>query len=241
MAIQISQQESRLEISHSHSASALARPASRRAGWGGLLRPAVPLPQASALAFLLVGIVTWLLFSLEHYLIAHDHLRSLRPFGVGYFVPIIILTACGGRRAGWLTLLLSGLSAVFFLTKPLFSWHIYTARDCAEIIMLVAVGSLIVMSVEAMRQNTLMFAEITETAEGKVVQDAVRRTALAVPGVSDIPACILRRRGFDIYLDLDVTVAETTTLAEARRIVAEVERAAYRSHALVFQARARIV
>ena len=204
-------------------------------------RPLSPLLRkwSWAISFLFVGLMTALLFELQAYLIQYDGHKLIRPYVIGYLMPIILLTALAGRGAGLFTLFLSCLAATFFLAQPYFSFHVTSDRTQVEMVLLVTVGLSAVYTVGAGREKALMLADINGTAEGNVIQRQVRQIAEAVPGVLLLQNCILRRRGVDIYVDLDVVVDQNQPQREARDITDAVEQALHRANPLIFQARVR--
>ncbi len=202
----------------------------------------LPLGQTLALSAGAVALTTGGLYRLQQAMLRHDHVLHVRPFSIGYLVPVVLVTAVAGRRGGWATLALSALALVYFLMQPRFAWRIENARDGAELLMLLLVGALVVSGVEAMRQNRVMFVDITDAAEARDAQEAVRRAAGGVPGVRRVSACALRRCGLDLYVDLDLDPDGDGSLPldAVRRLVADVESAVYRAHPLVQQVRARV-
>ena len=161
-----------------------------------------------ALSFLSVGLMTALLFGLQALSFSTTATSRIRPYAIAYLVPIILITALGGRGAGLLTLFLSCLATAFFLSQPYFSFHIASDRTQVELLLLVTVGLSAIYTVGAGREKAMMLADITGTAEGDAVQRQIRQAAEAVPGVRLLQGCILRRRGVDLYVDLDVVVDE---------------------------------
>jgi hypothetical protein len=194
---------------------------------------------SGAISVLCVGLMTMLLFGLQAWLIQYDGHRLIRPYAIGYLVPIILLTALAGRGAGLFTLLLSCLATAFFLAQPYFSYHIASERTQVELWLLLTVGLSAIFTVGAGREKAMMLADISGTTEGDSVLRQVRQTAEAVSGVRLLQGCTLRRRGVDLYVDVDVVVDQDLPQHEARDITDAVERAIRHANPLVFSVRVR--
>ena len=135
----------------------------------------------------LVSVTTWFLYLCQQALVRQEHGRYVRPYGIVFVVPIAMLTALGGVRAGVATLALSALALEYVLFAPHFSWQVSHPRDWAELGLLLAVGSLVIYTVEAARRNPQLSAEAREararmeTSERRRL-DFNREVLLAVTG-----------------------------------------------------------
>ena len=121
--------------------------------------------SAYLLALVLVALMTWLLVHVQTALIVHAGYQYVRPFGIGYVVPIALIAALGGYRAGLLTLVLSLLAAMYFLTPTHLTFALHDTLDMAELVSLGLVGGLIVAGGEAMRRNAALLSEKRQAAE----------------------------------------------------------------------------
>jgi cation diffusion facilitator family transporter len=65
--------------------------------------------------------------------------------------------------------------------------------------------------------------ELLDAAPPKEFADDVRRSAAAVPGVLGLDKCIVRKVGFDLYVDLHIRVHGDMTVREGHRIAHDVK------------------
>jgi anti-sigma regulatory factor (Ser/Thr protein kinase) len=122
--------------------------------------PRLPRWTALVLPLFLVGLTTGLLFHVQDLLTQEERGHYVRPFGIGFVVPIALVTLLGGGRAGLLTLLLSVLASMYFLMAPHFSFLVQSPRDYAELVFLSFVGLLAVFGMDAMRKNAEMLTQM---------------------------------------------------------------------------------
>ncbi len=134
------------------------------------------------LSFLLVGLTTGVLLRIQSALMAQEPGHYVRPYGIGFVVPITLLTYLGGSRIGIATLLLSLLCSMYVLMAPRFSLVVHSPRDHTELVFLSSVGLLAVFGVDAMRRNAQLLSEMgTATAalqEASEQQQAFLRDVL---------------------------------------------------------------
>ena len=98
----------------------------------------------------------------------------VRPYGVGFVVPIALMTLVGGKRTGFLTLGLSLICLVCFLFPPQESIYIVRAVDATESILLLCIGAMQVLCVDAMQRATASAQTAREQAESNLVVAAER-------------------------------------------------------------------
>ena len=163
------------------------------------LSPAVHLP----LSLLLVGLTTWALAGLQAAITAQEGGQYVRPYGIGFVLPVAAVTLLAGSRSGLGALLLSLLALAFFLMPPRLSLAVASPRDLAELVFLSSVGLLTVLGVDATRRNAEMAAEVGEAAralrEAADQQKAFLRDVLLsvtdkklrlCDTASELPACL---------------------------------------------------
>ena len=66
-------------------------------------------------------------------------------------------------------------------------------------------------------------AELLDAAPPKEFEQDVRRSASGVPGVLGLDKCIVRKVGFDLYVDLHIRVKGEMTVRDGHRIAHEVK------------------
>jgi cation diffusion facilitator family transporter len=71
--------------------------------------------------------------------------------------------------------------------------------------------------------------EIMDTAPRGPIVDSVRNAAAAVPGVSEVEKCLIRKMGLDFYVDLHVGVDGNISVHEGHAIAHQVKRAIQQS------------
>ncbi len=125
-----------------------------------------------------VALTTWLLFVVQNWVALHEGGGQVRPFGIGFVIPIVLLTALGGRPVGLLTLLFSLIASIYCLTPPYFSWHALNVRDWIETGMVVLVGGIVIFAVEALRHNTVLLDQVKQSAQQR--QDFMRDVLVSV-------------------------------------------------------------
>jgi cation diffusion facilitator family transporter len=85
---------------------------------------------------------------------------------------------------------------------------------------LLAAGIIALNAVMLMRPAV---AELLDAAPPKEFNDEVRRAAAAVPGVLGLDKCIVRKVGFDLYVDLHIHVRGDLPVVEGHRIAHDVK------------------
>ncbi len=113
----------------------------------------------------LVALTTWLLSHVQTLLITHEGGHYVRPYGIGYVIPIALLAVLGGWRAGLFTLALSLLAESCFLFRPRFSFTLHDGLDIIELAFLCLVGALLIAGGESMRRNVRLLHANKEAAE----------------------------------------------------------------------------
>ncbi len=99
----------------------------------------------------LVALTTWELYVLQQAIIGSEK-QYVRPYSIGYVLVVALIAAIGGPGPGFFTLLLAAAATIYVLIDPAFTWQISRPRDIAEVAALLAVGSLIILAIEATRQ-----------------------------------------------------------------------------------------
>jgi hypothetical protein len=202
-----------------------------------------PLPAIWVVGTSLAVVVlaTVFLYQLQTILVHRYGQAGVRPYGIGFLAPIILMTALGGRRIGLWTLILSCLAFALVLAKPSFGIHRWPIRSEVEIVLLVIVGIFAIGGVGAMRENAAMLADIGGTAEGVEIENQIRQAVEAVAGVDRLHACTIYRRGLDLYIDTDIIVEGDLPLSEVRAMRDRTERAISAANPLIFRIRVRVL
>jgi cation diffusion facilitator family transporter len=65
--------------------------------------------------------------------------------------------------------------------------------------------------------------ELTDAHPGTEIEDEIRRVARTVPGVDSLHRCVIRKMGFDYYVELDVRVDPQMTVFDAHEIAHQVQ------------------
>ncbi len=117
--------------------------------------------RAYLLSPLLVALTTWLLLLVQSF-VARTEGGHVRPFGVGFLLAVALITALGGRGPGILTLTLSSLTLMLFLTPLGAGGSFGRPRDWTELCLLLSVGAFLVRGLEALRTNARLLAESEE-------------------------------------------------------------------------------
>lgn len=198
---------------------------------GGLAPPAL----IWWLSPLLVGITTCVVFWLQIHLTASDSHLRIRPYGIALLLPVMVLTAWGGRRVGWLTLALAVFSCTYVLEQPHFVWSISTARAGMELLFLTVIGAFVVLTVETRRQRTDFLEDVSATPKAIALIEEIRRIVGQFPGAAGVGDCLVYQRGLDIYLHLDLVVADDLPLVQARALLSPVEAALVEKMPLLFK------
>jgi Predicted Co/Zn/Cd cation transporters len=61
-------------------------------------------------------------------------------------------------------------------------------------------------------------AELADTAPAIEMRDSIREVALSVPGVVALDKCIVRKMGFDYYVDLHVIVDSDISVRQGHQV-----------------------
>lgn len=158
--------------------------------------------------------------------------RPLRPFDIGYLIPILYLTVLGGRAVGGLTLLLAALASAYVLSDPFFSFHVLHARDRAELLMLLLVGATVVLVAGVFHAALRGLGEALATARADV---RVREAAAEVEGVGRLRSCAVGRRGLDYQVALTISSCPSLPAPEAALLAGRVEAAVRRLDPFIAQ------
>jgi serine phosphatase RsbU (regulator of sigma subunit)/anti-sigma regulatory factor (Ser/Thr protein kinase) len=105
-----------------------------------------------------VGFSTVLLLQLQHFVSVMDG-RHSQPVVALFFIAIAFSTVMGGVRAGLFAVLLSLFSTVYFLIPPVGLQVHLTMANYVTLFIVVSVGSLIALGMEAYRNNTRLLFE----------------------------------------------------------------------------------
>ncbi len=119
------------------------------------------------------ALTAWCLLLVQTF-VAHLESSHVRPFGMGLLVTVAVMTFLGGRGPGVVTLLLSALALVFYLTPLGSGGVIGRPRDIVEIILVLSVGGALIRGLESLRVNAVLLAE---SEESRVRLRAVMDTA----------------------------------------------------------------
>ena len=112
------------------------------------------------LSALTVGLTTLFVYALQIYLYKHTADRHVRPFGILYLLPTAIVTRCYGKRLGLFTLGASSIAMIWFLMPPDYGLTISDPRDIAESIVFGVVGVILIVAVDAMRNNIKLMEKL---------------------------------------------------------------------------------
>jgi cation diffusion facilitator family transporter len=80
-----------------------------------------------------------------------------------------------------------------------------------------------IITMNALRLLGPAIAEITDMAPRTDIRDEVRRVARGIGGVIDVEKCLVRKMGFDYYVDLHVIVNPEMTVREGHDIAHQVK------------------
>ncbi len=144
----------------------------------------------------------------------------MRPFSIGYLIPLVLLTFLGGRIVGIFTLALSALASVYVLTEPRFSLHIIHARDEVELIMLLLVGSVLIAVAGAFHMTLRDMATALSVAK---LENEVRQIATEVEEACLVRSCSVQRQGLDYSVVLEAHLCRDVPAAELLVIAAAIE------------------
>ncbi len=215
-------------------------PAHRTGGYSRPPRLASSFVRSLLLALLLVTLTTWGLYALQSTLSADDRGALVRPFCIGYLVPLFVMTVRGGKRLGLITLLLAALMAVYALMPPTFSWHIYRQRDWTELGLLLVVGSVLVVGLDEFRRALAVRESVEDTPFTAGLLKRVKEAARDVPGVAVLGQCFLRRQGMQYVLGVDVFADAHLTLVQGEVVRGQVEAAIRQTDGLIYDVRVRV-
>ena len=189
---------------------------------------------------LAVTATTLALYAVQIDIVHTEHLQRLRPFSIGYLLPVMLLTALGGRRAGALTLALSAAACSYVLETPHWSWRFGSRQDAVGTGLLLIIGTIIILVMDALRRDAGLLSDVTGRPAAKRVERLVRQAAAAVPGVQGIGDCRLFARGLDYSVVLAVEAEGDVTLREAEAIARQVETAVHGAYPLIFEVLVRV-
>lgn len=115
---------------------------------------------------ILVAGGTWGLREMQMFVAKSEHAVSLpRPFGIGYILVVAGITAIGGVGPGILSLLLSIIALVYFLTPPHFGWSVSRPRDWVEVLLVLLVGATVIYTVYKVRKLQGASRKLLQTSE----------------------------------------------------------------------------
>ena len=112
-----------------------------------------------ALGPILVAVTTVALWQLQLVLAAAEHLSYMRPYGIGYIAPVLLISLLSGYGPGLLSLVLSEAALVLVLMQPGQPAILHAPRDWVEVTILPLVGLVVIISAEALRSNLLLLNE----------------------------------------------------------------------------------
>lgn len=192
------------------------------------------------LTLVLVGMTTWALLEMQNALQAREHGIPLRPFTIGYLIPLFIITSLGGKRFGRLAVGLSVLLGLFFLTPPEFTFALARPRDWAELTLLVLVGESLIRGLDSIQRDMALREDVEQSPFTASLIMRAKESACHISGVESVGQCILRRRGIEYYLDVDVFVNGALPLREADKVAHGVQEALYGIYSLIHDVRVRL-
>lgn len=196
-------------------------------------------PRLLLLCLALAAGTTWGLFELQSVIESHEH-RAVRAYGIGFLFPVLVMTIVGGRWSGRLTLWLSALATVIFLTPPLHSLVINRLRDGVGLILLLAVGEALVRGLDRIRRKMALVEDVEQSPFTISLLRDARDAGAAAAGVAGLGRCAVRRRGLEFFLDMEVFVVGSLSLAEAQDIAQRVDAAVRATYPLIGDVRVRL-
>jgi serine phosphatase RsbU (regulator of sigma subunit) len=161
---------------------------------------AVPLARRPLLAYLLapilVALTTAILGNIQFRLMSQAN-GFIRPFDVAYVLPIMIVTAIGGKRPAAFTLLLSIAAAEIFLIDSHTHHMKGVARQASniELFILALVGMIVATGIDAMRENALAYREARERAAQAGVVSRVEFALRTLPDPAQMQETAIRELG----------------------------------------------
>jgi len=185
----------------------------------------------------LVAATTWLLFSLQNCLGSVER-HPVRPFDIGYLIPLLFLTVLGGRAVGALTLALSAAASAYVLSAPHFSFAVTAAHERAELGLLVVVGGLVVTVAGIFHGALREMADALMTAR---LENQVRQVVAGVPGAGRLRSCTVEKAGLDYHVALTAEAGPPDAAGGSDRLPTDIERALRRANPLITDTDIRIV
>lgn len=192
------------------------------------------------LSVLLVALTTWMLFELQVEIMGREHTRQLRPFTMGYLVPVMTMIIIGGRWFGRLTLALSGLMTAFVLVPPFLSMRIARPRDWVELAFLLIVGEVLGWIISSVRQDMALMEDVEQSPFTLSLLQQVKDATKQVPGVIGLGKFLLRRHGLEYIIDADVYVDPAQTVGAGQVIAMRVEEDVRRVYSLIGDVKVRL-
>ncbi|HET8546905.1 MAG TPA: cation diffusion facilitator family transporter, partial [Bryobacteraceae bacterium] len=86
-----------------------------------------------------------------------------------------------------------------------------------------ALGAAAIIAINALRLMAPAVAEITDMAPRAEINNEVREVARGIGGVLEIEKCLVRKMGFDYYVDMHVIVDPEMTVRESHEIAHRVK------------------
>ena len=188
----------------------------------------------------LVAATTYALLALQNALLAREQDIPLRPFSIGYLVPLFVVTTLGGRRLGRLALGLCALLTVFVLAPPDYTMAWLRPRDWAELALLLVVGEIMVRGVDSIRRDMALREDVEQSPFTASLIAQAKDAACGVAGVEGVGQCALRRRGMEYFLEMDVLVRGTASLRDADAVASHVSEAVQGVYHLIGGVRVRL-
>ncbi|MDR3707744.1 MAG: SpoIIE family protein phosphatase [Capsulimonadaceae bacterium] len=125
--------------------------------------PAVIGALGYVVAALSVAIATWVLGHMQRALELGSG-QHLRPFGIGFMVPIIIATLAGGRGCGYFAVALSAVAIDYFLMPVRGHFSVPDYSAAIEIVLVLLSGNAMVMGLDSLRSLEPLLHESEQAA-----------------------------------------------------------------------------
>src|SRR6185437_7557010 len=92
-----------------------------------------PMPprRIYPIALITVALTTWLIWSVQSWILRLEGGVGVRTYGIAYMIPIGAMAALGGYRAGMVTLLMS-IGAAVVVMEGQDNWHAFFVRNILE-------------------------------------------------------------------------------------------------------------
>ncbi len=196
--------------------------------------------RLALLSLLLVGVATWGLHYLQTALEQAEHTKTVRPFSMGFLLPILALTALGGRWFGRLTLALSVWMTALVLVPPAFNLMVHRPRDWAELALLIVIGEAVVRFVDLIRRDMALQEDVDQSPLSRSMLEEAKTFARSVSGVERLGPCLFRRRGVQYMVDMDVYVEGGLSVAQGQQVAGRIEAGVRAEHPLIQSVRVRV-